>query len=546
MRRKTAIIAVAIVVVMIGGGIAASNMLKNDSGGDRFSFDKCYFDLSGAKSLAIMKDSTATASASSVLISSDPNEPALMKLGDSATGDKTSLYKKDELGNYVKVKLFESKAAMESETEQSSKMEGVQAEYSVVSMEITDDGKYAYMILGKLDMNNNTGDYVYYSDVSQIVLSIMTGKIYELPVNTTATSFKRNADQLTADSFRNTLFGRSMLGPGYTYLGNSGAILFFISFEYGKKSVCSAVEENDELVVKEILKDDTLANLGGYKLYKNGIMRVFTEGAASSNDSYLIFSDGKLKKCSEDSLFECGDYICSSVTYRDPETKYFPLSASIITGYNTDTHDFITSSVNYSVADSYNMAIQSEHNNEIYKKVETNSTTMVLMKNIKTITKVRLNNDCTSVNLGDTEMPITLEKLDIQYANPIQNDTSWASNWCYTMIRNHICQYVGTISSCGVSPYYSPGDMIVNDGFIYKVSGASLMRYDLINGGAASAIPISGLISVKSLEIDGDRALIKGISDSGSELNGVFDFSTGTVDVTHNNILKEVRIAALS
>ena len=88
--------------------------------------------------------------------------------------------------------------------------------------------------------------------------------------------------------------------------------------------------------------------------------------------------------------------------------------------------------------------------------------------------------------------------------------------------------------------------MVVNDGYVYKVSGDSLMRYDLINGGAATAIPIAGLISVKSLEFDGDRALIKGISDSGSELNGVFDFSTGTVDVTHNDILKEVRIAALS
>ena len=175
MAKKVVIIAaVAVAAIVVGGGVAAILLSGNSNNSNSIDFDKRYFDLSGAKSLVVMKESSTTGSqkSTSVSIGSDSNGAAKMPLGDN-TGDKSVLYKKNELGEYVKVKLYETKEGMDSNTGE------IQNDFSVVSMDVSDNGKYAYMIMGIYELSHD-GQHSYYNNIKSIVVSIETGKIYQL------------------------------------------------------------------------------------------------------------------------------------------------------------------------------------------------------------------------------------------------------------------------------------------------------------------------------------------------------------------------------
>ena len=115
---KTVVIAAIVVAAMVVGGGVAAVILMNNGDDSSVSFDKRYFNIKGAQSLAIMKESkTGSSVASNIVFSTDSDGPASMFFGDDA-GEKTALYKKDNLGNYVKVRLYETQEKAAEGTEE--------------------------------------------------------------------------------------------------------------------------------------------------------------------------------------------------------------------------------------------------------------------------------------------------------------------------------------------------------------------------------------------------------------------------------------------
>ena len=51
------ILVIAVAAVVVAGGVGAAVFFMNQGKSDDFSFKDCHFDLSGAKSLVIAKDS---------------------------------------------------------------------------------------------------------------------------------------------------------------------------------------------------------------------------------------------------------------------------------------------------------------------------------------------------------------------------------------------------------------------------------------------------------------------------------------------------------
>ena len=86
---------------------------------------------------------------------------------------------------------------------------------------------------------------------------------------------------------------------------------------------------------------------------------------------------------------------------------------------------------------------------------------------------------------------------------------------------------------------------IVSDGKMYKAIGGTLKVYDLISK-TGSSVTIQGLVETTTLEVEGDTAIIEGVSSSMKDIKGSINLATGAVDVTYNDVLREIRIKALS
>ena len=584
---------VAVAAILVGGGLAvALPMLTNDSGNgsnstpnnpdltpnvtpdvtpnvtpnvtpsvtpstpttnDPISFENHYFDLSGAQSLAIVKESTVMSSntATQGLTNIGTKGAALPSFGDPVTtSEDNALYKKNQEGVYEKVKLYKDKETMDAKGEEDNR------EYVPLTLNISDNGKYALISIGIKPPSYyySGGQEVYH--IIGVIVSLETGKIYPLPDETDQNSYTNvNYDNWYAD-YNTYLFGY-MYWRQYQYFGSSDSVIYLT---YSDNNVCylfAAVEKDNELVLTEIFNNKVIKNSGPYKIYNHDIIRIFNNTLWNNTDSYLVFADGSIKSVTESSVFECGGNLCTAVTYYDPITKYFPSSATIIVGYDTELHTFVTETVDYTQEEAYNVATQTIFESEIYKEVGTDSTILVTMSMISTITKVRLNNDCTFDDLGETVLPFQLGSYN--QSSPVYDDTGnyydewndiyvyyYKDTYDYKMMNNHICQYYGDQSCCGVVSNVNVGDMIVNDGFIYKVIGNSLKRYNLISGGDVETIMVPELVAVSSLDIEGGRAILEGLSDSGKMISGTLDFSTGDIDLQHSNILREVKIEALS
>ena len=576
----TIVVSVAVVAILVVGGVAAASSLfngsnesnsSNNSGGngntnpynpnpnpgtpstnDVLTFKNHYFDVAGAQSLAIVNDSNSVGSkivSSTMAVNSVGGNAVMPALGDGVSSDHNALYKRNHGGDYEKVKLYKDKETMDSRGEE------VKNEYTPLTLEITDNGKYATITVGILPpsyYNMNSQQAMYH--IITIVVSLETGKIYPLPDNNPNMFITMNNYDDWYSYYNSTLFYSSYSGQ-YKYIGSSDSALYYTIWDNNVYHLYSAEENNNELSFNEIFNNKVVKNAGPYKIYNHDIIRVFSNTMWSNKDSYLIFLGGGISNVHQEDVLECGNYLCTAVTYYDPVTKYFPSSATIITGYDTGAHAFITETVDYTEEESYAMAIQTQFNSEIYKDVGTDSTILVTMKAYNSITKIRLNNDCTFDILGDTELPFVLGPLNDNgsinddtghYWDGIQEFYYNLEYYDYVLRNNHICQVNASQSCCGITDYVNPGDIIVNDGFIYKVVGNSLKRFDLINEGEIETISVPELVAVSSLDIEGSRAILEGLSDSGNMIKGTLDFETREVDLQHSYILREVSIAAIN
>ena len=167
MKKSTAIIAIVVVALLVGGGVAAAGMMGLFGEKDnKVSFDKNYFDLSGAKSLAIKQDNNTSSKVNAVSLSTGGSVYAFGDDDDDAVS--TTFYKKTDSG-WVKVRMYTD----------SSKGEEVSYESSPLVMDVTDDGKFAFMVFGELKKESRD-----YRNVTYVIVSLSSGKIYELPDDT--------------------------------------------------------------------------------------------------------------------------------------------------------------------------------------------------------------------------------------------------------------------------------------------------------------------------------------------------------------------------
>ena len=535
---KTVVIAAIVVAAMVVGGGVAAVILMNNGGDSSVSFDKRYFNIKGAQSLAIMKESKTTGSsvASNIVFSTDSDGPASMFFSDDA-GEKTALYKKDSVGDYVKVKLYETQEKAAEGTEEGE----IQiVDYSPVSISITDNGTYAYLIMGVYHPDSIDPALSRYSDVKPIIVSIETGKIYELPLNS-GTSISPT-DSMLSNYYNDHLLMSDKAEQVYRYIGCSGSVLFFrIAVGGGESCIYSAVEDNGKLLLKEIASDKTLSNLGNYRIYANGIIRALS---TTSNDSILVFADGSRKQVSNDSLFECGDCLCTAVTYHDPVTKYFPSSATVILGYDEAAKNLKLEDRTFPTnQQSYDEMLKKTHQNEICKReASSEATVIIIMNSVNSISRIELRKDFTVIDQGAFEVPFKLAAVDPNF--PITDDSDTPGNYGYTVINGHICQYGKASSHDGIADGYALSDVVLDLDCLYKFASNTMNQFNVFNS-EHKAVPVPGLFSVTTMEIDCDRIMITGFSESGLAVSGELNFLDTSASLNYTKVMREVRIAAL-
>ena len=580
------IIVIAIVaVLLVGGGAGAYYAMSagNDgshSGSDNgyFNFKDCHFDLSGAQSLLIAEDSivgntssmiAASKSTDSMMICSNQCGVAMMPFGDESTAaNDYSLYKTDEYGNYIKVLLYgnDVQSGENGETDENSK--ALDFDMTPVSMEISDDGKYillGYCPSNQLWTNTNTGET--YANVIYIVVTVDTGKVYQLndqPMYTTLNS-QSNTGYLY-DYYGNV--------DCYKIIGTYDSKLMLRTWSWSNVKYLVAYVENDELVVKETLTSKIISNLGQqYCFYNYGITRC---SITNQNESYLVAPDGGLAQF-ENSYIVYGNNLCTAITYYDEDTKFFASSYDVITGINLDTGNLITQHVDLTKNQSYQMAIKNVQRNEVYKKTDSDGTTVYVMEAKNTLYKYRLNANCTvtkysnAAGVGRFTLPFSLEKTGTSGMSSIADDTQvlekygdflqgyyytpyMGSNNAYLIYYGYFV-YNGHISQAytntGYSDYGLPmgmtiGDIVVSNGTLYKLSsGGTLTSYN-IETGASDTYSIAKVVRVQSMDIVNDIVVIKGIVANGSVMTGSLDLSTGMFDSNYSKVLAEVRLKALN
>ena len=536
---KSKIIAViAVAAVLVGAGVGVAFMMGAFNKETKVSFDKNYFDLKGAKGYAIAKDSIVSAANSSVSISINDQGKAVMILGDDPTvdTDARSFYKLTDNG-YVKVKMYKD-ANMSDE---------VSEEYPPLLLEMTDDGKYLFMAFGEPFNDANQ-----WRNVTYVIVSLATGKIYELEnegndrvgmnVYEEYSGYKKNYNVEPLNEY--------FAGFYYKYLGSSDKYIYLCTTPRVSGNVFhvyAVSEGSDELVMKEIFNNEKIVDIGNIKFYNGDILRILPRNTTDIKDSYLVSADAHLFKQLGNTIVDIGGYACINVTYLDG-AKYFPESYDRITGITelglrTEHIGPLTA------AQSYETAKGMTYLNEIYRKVESSSITVVLMTKVNTFQTVTLNSNGTSSEPEVTVLPddfklSTYPGLD--GGRTIQDDSQSANpQGAYLVVNKHLCQSGKDRVLDGVTDNLTPSTSIVSDGKMYKAIGGTLKIYDLISK-TSSSVTIQGLVETTTLEVEGDTAIIEGVSSSMKDIKGSINLATGAVDVTYNDVLREIRIKALS
>ena len=308
-----------------------------------------------------------------------------------------------------------------------------------------------------------------------------------------------------------------------------------------------ATESNGELNLKEIFSNETMAEneIGNIQFYKNGIMRVLHSDPNNHKESWVVFQNGYLKRCNEDELDECEGYLCTEVTYSN---TYFPTSAKRITGLSGS--NFTTDTVSYDTdAKSYNAAKNTLQTNQIFKKENANDTVIVLMNKVNKIQRLTLKNDCTftlsdEVALTDNYKLNTLPGWTEHGGITDDSSGGGGPDKYYCIVNKHICQGICAVGK--VYGRYAPSSTIVSDdGKMYLAVNEAVKKYDLLTD-EMSELSVENLAEAKSLDADGDRIIISGLSTQGKSIKGTLDFSTGKVDTSEQDILKEYTIKAVN
>ena len=499
---------------------------------NKVSFDKNYFDLSGAKSLAIKQDNQTSSKVNAVSLSTGGSVYAFGDDEDDVVS--TTFYKKTDTG-WVKVRMYTD----------DSKGEEVSYESSPFVMDVTDDGKFAFMVFG--DLNNRE-----YRNVTYVVVSLVSGKIYELPDDTNhRVQFNSNRYNSTLKYYDTTpVSTANENGCHYRYLGSTDSAIYLTTRQVDEAyHIFVATESNGELNFNEIFSNSVMGanEAGNILFYKNGIMRVLHSDPNNHKESWVVFQNGYLKKCNEGDLDECEGYLCTEVTY---DNTYFPTQAKRITGLNGS--NFTTDTVDYDTnAKSYNAAKNTRQINQIFKKENADNTVFVLMDKVNKIQRLTLNNDCTfTLNTG-------IEVLTDDYklktlpgwtsGGGIEDDTSGGGSGLdkyYCIVNNHICQATCPVGN--VYGRYAPSSTIVSDdGKMYLAVNDVVKKYDLLTDDM-SELSVENLAEAKTLDSDGDRIIVTGISTQGKSIKGTLDFNTGKVDTSEQDILKEYTIKAVN
>ena len=119
----------------------------------------------------------------------------------------------------------------------------------------------------------------------------------------------------------------------------------------------------------------------------------------------------------------------------------------------------------------------------------------------------------------------------------------------YCIVNNHICQGTNTVGTKDVGKVYgkyAPSSTIVSEnGIMYLAVNNAVKGYNLLTD-ETSELSVENLAEAKSLDSDGDRVILTGISNQGKQIKGTLDFSTGKVDTSEQDILKEYTIKAVN
>ena len=552
MGKGKAIAAIAVVAILVAGGAAAYMFISHDKDGS-FSFDKKCFDLSGADSLAVIEGKDEpTANAVSVSIEKG-GAVSFVRGDDQVEVKQTTFYKKTESG-FVKVKLYTDE----------SKSEEVEMEYSTLEMVVAENGLYAFMIFG--DASDEHGDR--YSDVSYVIVSLKTGKIYEIPYedgndknwiryDERASDFGIDADS-PLRNYNDRPLVKFYFGAGYKYIGCTDTHILLakhFSGNIGEVTLCACAEDGNELDFKEILdtkSSQLLSDPGVVTIYNGGIIRLFYNigGSPDTMNSVLLTLDKHIKQVGKDAVTDCGGYICESVTYWD-ENGYFPRAVTRVVGINDDG-TFRTETVNYTEEQSFDLAKTLVQKNEIYKNVDGSSIDVVQMVDVSHVKVVRLSFDSgadpkvsSSIQReGVVPSGFTLEVMAGTGYALLDDSTSGDKNF-YTVINSHVCQVYKENYCNGSYSKFSVSTTVLSGGYMYKCDGNVLKRYDLLSGDSDSAT-LTTFSIVNSLDVDGDRAFINGVSTQLQSVNATVDFSTFPpgIHIETKEILREYRIAA--
>ena len=83
------------------------------------------------------------------------------------------------------------------------------------------------------------------------------------------------------------------------------------------------------------------------------------------------------------------------------------------------------------------------------------------------------------------------------------------------------------------------------NGIMYLAVNNAVKGYNLLTD-ETSELSVENLAEAKSLDSDGDRVILTGLSNQGKQIKGTLDFSTGRVDTSEQDILKEYTIKAVN
>lgn len=555
------ILVIAVAAVVVTGGVGAAIFFMNQGkSSDDFSFKDCHFDLSGAKSLVIAKDS-AVSSTSSMVSKNYGGDvgAASLSFADAANGYDYSLYKTNEYGNYIKVLLYGNDTT-------GSDGDAIDFKMIPVSMEISEDGKYILMGFAKPDdIRVMEEEKIVDARVTYVIVVASTGKVYRLNEQTVWVSVKNPTKSGLSDYY----YGVDYSHPKYSIIGSFDSKIILRHGDRQDQAYYVAYVDNDELVMKEIMSKNVLSELTHeYKVFNNGIMMV-----RDNVDDYLVFPDGGLYKCNEDLIVYCNN-LCSAITYYDDATKMFASSYTAIKSLNKLTNQLVTEKIDLTEAQSFELAKNNPCRSELYREITNTEITVYVMEDVGHLFKFKLKSDCTvdytSGGLGRIALPSDMKlgkgtmsdiftnsgsmtdriddpTLEGDYINgyTVGGFPTYLED--YLILRGHICEAIHSSSSFaidGIMPYYF-GDIAVSGSTLFKISNSSLKIYDLKTG-TTTNYPIPNLTKVNSMEVINGKMIIEGVTNTGAIMKGSLDLNSGQFDTSYSNVLTEVRLVALN